>query len=124
MVSKKSLEESEKNAKVWMVDAVNERFDSLDKQLLSIDNRLAELGKKSETQVTPQQLTDNITALRSDFSRQMEESEEKQNIKIANLGKDVNQVRKDMNRFTWIVISTGVSIIGVAITIILRAGNA
>lgn len=127
MAAKKSQSEAEELVKNYQLDAVESQVQQIQKQMTEgfaqANEGIKTLIESTRTQVTPQQLTDNLTALRSDFSRQMKESEKMQDTKMYALAKDVTKTGKDMNRFTWIVISTGVSIIGVAMTIIIRSGN-
>lgn len=128
MATRKTQKEAEELVKNYQLDAVENQVQAIQKQMTEgfaqANEGIKTLLLKSETQVTPQQLTDNLTALRSDFTRQMEESEQKQNVKMYSLGSDVTKVSKDMKNFTRIVIATGMSIIGVAMTIIMRAGGA
>lgn len=127
MAAKKSQAEAEELVKNYQLDAVENQVQQIQKQMTEgfaqANEGIKTLIENTKSQVSPQQLTDNLTALRSDFTRQMKESEKIQDTKMYGLGKDVTKVSKDMTRFTWIVITTGVSIIGVAVTIIMRAGG-
>lgn len=127
MPARKSQSEAEELVKNYQLDAVESQVQQIQKQMTEgfaqANEGIKTLLLKSEAQVTPQQLTDNLTALRSDFTRQMAEFEEKQNLRMENQDKQVTQVRDDMKRFTWIVIGTGVSIVGTAAIIVIRAGG-
>lgn len=127
MAAKKSQAEAEELVKNYQLDAVENQVQQIQKQMTEgfaqANEGIKTLIENTKSQVSPQQLTDNLTALRSDFTRQMKESEKIQDTKMYSLGKDTMKVAKDMNRFTWIVIGTGVSIIGVAVTIIMKAGG-
>lgn len=127
MPSRKSQSEAEELVKNYQLDAVESQVMAIQRDMTKgfaeANEGIKALLLKSESQVTPQQLTDNLTALRSDFTRQMKESERSQDTKMYALAKDVTRNNKNMRQFTWIVIGTGVSIIGVAITIIMRAGS-
>lgn len=127
MAAKKTQAEAEKLVKNYQLDAVEGQVQAIQKQMTEgfaqANDGIRTLIRKSESQVTPQQLADNITALKSSFESQIKESEEKQNVKIDSLGKDILRTNNNMRQFTWIVIGTGVSIIGVAVTIIMRSGG-
>lgn len=66
-MTKKTQEESEQPAKVYQLDAVQSKVDSIDKQVTEgfkvVNESLQALILKSNSQVTPQQLADNITAV-------------------------------------------------------------
>lgn len=127
MAAKKTQEEAELLVKNYQLDAVESQVQALQEQMKEgfkqANEGIRTLIQKSDGQVTPQQLTDNVSALKSGFDQQIKESEEKQTLRINRLEENVKGNNKNMNRFTWIVIGTGVSIIGAAFVIVLKGGN-
>lgn len=81
MAAKKSQRESEQAAKVYQLDAIQSRVDAIEKQMTkgfdTVQESLKALLLKSNSQVTPQQLADNITALKSTLEEAIADTEEK-----------------------------------------------
>jgi di/tripeptidase len=94
MSTKKTQEESEQPAKVYQLDALGDRFATLENTMQEGFNRLNSsvntLVIKSESQVTPQQLTDNITAVKSSLEKDIEEEVNKIHLEYGPL-KDQNK---------------------------------
>jgi hypothetical protein len=80
-MSKKSQEESEQPAKVYQLDAIESQVKSLTNQVTTgftrVNTSIDTLLVKSESQVTPQQLNDNILAAKSAVENKIEEEVEK-----------------------------------------------
>lgn len=76
MAAKKTQKESEQPAKVYQLDAVQAKVDSIDKQVTegfkAVNDSLQALILKSNTQVTPQQLADNIAAIKKSLEDELE----------------------------------------------------
>ena len=68
MTTKKTQEESEQPAKVYQLDAVDTKVTELAAEMrtafLQVNQSLTTLVDKSSTQVTPQQLADNIAVVK------------------------------------------------------------
>lgn len=94
MTTKKTQEESEQPAKVYQLDALTDKFNNLSDQMKSgfgqINTSVNALLVKSESQVTPQQLTDNIAALKKNFEETLDNEVKKVHLEYKPL-KDNNK---------------------------------
>lgn len=121
MAAKKTQEESEQPAKVYQLDAIESQVKGLTEQVTTGFNRINKsvdlLVTKSESQVTPQQMADNIAALRSTFDNQIKEEIEKLHL----------EYRPIKNRNNWLlgtVVASAIAIFGQVVFIInLTNGN-
>lgn len=113
---KKSQEESEQPAKVYQLDALNDKVDTLTKQTENEFNKIQESLKtlllKSETQVTPQQLNDNILALDKKFQTALDDEVKKIHL-------EYRPVKKNIGKTLWLVAGIVATVIGQLIMILL-----
>lgn len=91
---KKSQEESEQPAKVYQLDALTDQVNNLagqmEKGFTQINTSVNALLVKSETQVTPTQLADNITAVKTTLQTNIEEEVNKIHLEYRPLKKTIN----------------------------------
>lgn len=80
-MTKKSQEESEQPAKVYQLDALGEQVKVLQETMKTgfdrVNANVNTLLVKSESQVTPQQLSDNLKAVRKEASDSLTEEVKK-----------------------------------------------
>lgn len=81
MAAKKTQQESEKAAKVYQLDAIQEQVSALKDQMSegfnTVNSSVQALLVKSNSQVTPQQLADNITAVNKTTEEKIKEEVKK-----------------------------------------------
>lgn len=98
MSAKKSQEESEQPAKVYQLDAIQSEVGGLKTQMTegfkAINENIQALLLKSNTQVTPQQLADNISALGKTFDDKLKESEAKIHLTYGPTKKNIGWIGK------------------------------
>lgn len=106
---RKSQEESEQPAKVYQLDALGEQVAGIASQMkegfTQVNSSVNALLIKSESQVTPQQLNDNIAALKTTLENQITEEVKKIHLTYKPL--------KDNNK--WLIraiASQGIIIVG------------
>lgn len=80
-MTKKSQEESEQPAKVYQLDALASQLETLSKTMSDgfdrVNTNVNTLLIKSESQVTPQQLSDNIKAVKKETADSLSEEVKK-----------------------------------------------
>lgn len=105
------IDEMEAPAKVWQIAALDQKFDA---QKILLETLVA----KSDNQVSVKQFEEGLLAQREVFQAKIQVEVDKLSSRIEELEKDLEKNNGNMSKFTWIVIGTGVSIIGTAIAII------
>lgn len=112
VAAKKSQEESEQPAKVYQLDAIVDQVNGLavqmEKGFIKVDTSINALLVKSESQVSPQQLENTVTAARSTLENQISEEVEKIHLAYSPL--------KENNK--WLIraiASQGIIILGQAL---------
>ena len=123
MTSRKSIEESEMPAKNWQVEGLHDKLNLLDKQMIQMNASLQTLITRSQSQVTPQQLTENIAAVKIGYETAIKESEKDTNTKIDGLKANVKTNNRRVSLFTGAIISVAIIVVGAAALIILKGGN-
>lgn len=122
MVTKKTQEESEQPAKVYQLDSLSDKFDNFERQANSefsdIKESLKVLLLKSETQVTPQQMNDNIVALDKKTQNAIEDEVKKIHL-------EYRPMKKNISRAIWLIVGTIAAVIGqlIILLITLQAGK-
>lgn len=113
---KKTQEESEQPAKVYQLDALGDKVDNFtaraNMEFSDIKESLKTLLSKAETQVTPQQLNDNILALDKKFQASL--SEEVKKIHL-----EYSPVKRNISKAIWLIAGTILAVIGQLIILIV-----
>lgn len=105
MATRKSQTELERPAKVYEVMALESQIKSLNEQLQRMNNNMETLLLKSETQITPQQLAENLAAVRISFDKEIKDTEERIHL-------EYGPIKKANSRLLWLVAAAAVSLVG------------
>ena len=120
MASKKTQQELEQAVKGYQLDAVQSKVDAIEKQMTegfqTVNDSLKALLLKSNSQVTPQQLADNITALKNTVEDQMREE-------INKIHLEYGPIKENNKWFLRAVIGQGIVILGLALFTLAVTGN-
>jgi hypothetical protein len=115
-MSKKTQEEYEQPAKVYQLEALSDKVENFTMQanleFSDIKESLKALLLKSETQVTPQQMNDNIFALDKKFHSSLDEE-----IKKVHL--EYRPVKKNISKAIWLISGTILAVIGQLIILVI-----
>lgn len=120
-MTKKTQEESEQPAKVYQLDAVDSKVENLTKEMRTsfdqVNKNLNTLIVKSESQVTPQQLSDNVLSVKAALENQVKEEVEKIHLEYRPI--------KDNNK--WLIrfiAGQGIAIVGQIVYFLYVQGSA
>lgn len=98
-------------------------FREVKDQLDRMENGLSEVTKKLElqanTQVPMKYLEDRLVAITGSFTDKMNSEFKDRDNRMDTFEKIADQMRKDMKKFTWATITTGLTIIAAAVAVIL-----
>jgi hypothetical protein len=115
-MTKKTQEESEQPAKVYQLDALSDKFDNFERQanteFADIKESLKTLLLKTDTQVTPQQLNDNLLALDKKHSNALDEEVKKIHL-------EYSPVKKNISKALWLIVGTIFAVIGQLIVFVI-----
>lgn len=114
MAAKKTQEELEQPAKVYQLDALQNRFDSFERQITqgfsTMNTSLQTLITQSQSQVTPQQLNENVSAAKLAMQQELKEE-----VRVINL--EYGPLKRNVTKFLWAVIAEAIIIVGQVIYI-------
>lgn len=115
-MTKKTQEESEQPAKVYQLDALNDKFDNFERQANSefadIKESLKALLLKTDTQVSPQQMNDNILALDKKSRASLEDE-------IKKIHLEYSPVKKNISKALWLIVGTMFAVVGQLIVFLI-----
>lgn len=98
-------------------------FREVKDQLDRMENGLSEVTKKLElqanNQVTAKYLEDRLVAMSTSFTSQLTSELKDRDNRMNSFDSLAEQIKKDMKKFTWATITTGLTIIAAAVAVIL-----
>jgi len=113
---KKTQEEYEQPAKVYQLEALSDKVDNFtvqaNQEFLDIKESLKTLLLKSESQVTPQQMNDNILALDKKFQSSLDGEVKKIHLVYS-------PVKKNISKAIWLIVGTIFAVIGQLVILII-----
>lgn len=116
MAIKKTQEESEQPAKVYQLDALGDKVDNFttqaNEEFKDIKESLKTLLLKTDTQVTPQQMNDNIIALDKKWDSALTEEVKKIHLTYS-------PVKKNISKAIWLIAGTMVAVLGQLIILVI-----
>lgn len=119
-MTKKTQEESEQPAKVYQLDALGDKFDNFERQanaeFADIKESLKTLLLKTDTQVTPQQLNDNLLALDKKHQNALDEE-------VRKIHLEYSPVKKNISKTLWLIVGTMFAVIGQLVVFVVTLQN-